>query len=96
MQVILNLSKKLGSAGRFSDFCIRFDERFHFRHKTWTVDPKKHKSLNYGNCVYYVITCIQYLYYLIGVVPNGTYRFSIVNQPTQSNDGVGGCVVFCS
>ena len=48
MQVTLNLSKKLGSVGKFSDFCVRFDERFHFRHKTWTVDPRKHKFLNYG------------------------------------------------
>ena len=48
MQVSVNLSKRLASAGKFSGFCIRFDEQFHFRHKTWTVDPKKHKFLNYG------------------------------------------------
>ena len=48
MQVTLNLSKRLGSTGKFSDFCVRFDEHFHFRHKTWTVDPKRFKSLDYG------------------------------------------------
>ncbi|XP_019853101.1 PREDICTED: uncharacterized protein KIAA1109-like isoform X3 [Amphimedon queenslandica] len=48
MFVSLNFSKKLVSAGRFTGFLVRFDEQFHFRHKTWTVDPKKHKFLNHG------------------------------------------------
>ena len=52
MQVSLNLSKRLAFAGKFSGFCVRFDEQFHFRHKTWTIDPRKHKSLNYGECRY--------------------------------------------
>lgn len=51
MSVTLNLSKKLASAGKFTGFLIRFDEQFHFRHKTWTIDPKKHKFLNYGTSV---------------------------------------------
>lgn len=48
MIVSLNLSKRLVSAGKFTGFLIRFDEQFHFRHKTWTTDPKKTKFLNYG------------------------------------------------
>ena len=48
MQVSVNLSKKPASAGHFSGFCVRFDEQFYFRHKTWTIDPRKYKFLNYG------------------------------------------------
>lgn len=78
MFVSLNFSKKLVSAGRFTGFLVRFDEQFHFRHKTWTVDPKKHKFLNHGMCIYilYFLSLKMHL----GIVPTGTYKLCIVNK----------------
>ena len=34
--------------GRFQTFCIRFAEQFYLRQKTWTLDPKRHKFINYA------------------------------------------------
>ena len=48
MHFLLNLSHKVASTGRFQTFCIRFSEQFSLRQKIWTLDPKKHKLLNFG------------------------------------------------
>ena len=48
MQLILNLSRKVASTGSFKNFCIRFAEQFYLRQKTWTLDPKRHKFINYA------------------------------------------------
>ena len=34
--------------GRFQTFCIRFADQFYLRQKTWTLDPKRHKFINYA------------------------------------------------
>ena len=48
MHFLLNLSRKVASMGRFQTFCIRFAEQFYLRQKTWTLDPKRHKFINYA------------------------------------------------
>jgi hypothetical protein len=48
MHFLLNLSHKVASTGRFQTFCIRFADQFSLRQKIWTLDPKKHKLLNFG------------------------------------------------
>ena len=48
MHFLLNLSRKVASTGRFQTFCIRFAEQFYLRQKTWTLDPKRHKFINYA------------------------------------------------
>ncbi len=49
MHLLLNLSHKAASTGNFSGFCVRFAEQFSTRHKTWTMDAKRHKFSNCGN-----------------------------------------------
>ena len=48
MHFLLNLSRKVASMGRFHNFCIRFADQFYLRQKTWTLDPKRHKFINYA------------------------------------------------
>ena len=48
MHFLLNLSRKVASTGKFQNFCIRFAEQFYLRQKTWTLDPKRHKFINYA------------------------------------------------
>ena len=48
MHFLLNLSRKVASMGRFQTFCIRFADQFYLRQKTWTLDPKRHKFINYA------------------------------------------------
>lgn len=48
MHFLVNLSRKVASTGRFQTFCIRFAEQFYLRQKTWTLDPKRHKFINYA------------------------------------------------
>ncbi len=48
MQFQLNLSRKIASTGNFGAFSIRFADQFYLRHKTWTLDPRKHKFANCG------------------------------------------------
>ena len=48
MHFLLNLSRKVASTGSFQNFCIRFADQFYLRQKTWTLDPKRHKFINYA------------------------------------------------
>lgn len=87
MLLVVNLSRKVASSGNFTGFCVRFANQFTLRQRTWTMDPKKNKMINSGEClVNCTVICdsIPLPSFAVGIVNQGTFRLCVATKKRRS------------